>query len=198
MYFSKAKLGEEGLDGEGGMRGLDPGCCFPADCSRTSTSQATSYLWKQRGPNLNALQPQPLSEERSSQHPHPHFWESESSFANCDLLTCVSKLFRTLLALVFSEKVRKWQCDSVSYTISSCSTDTPPVPHTCVCFHQEKHIFKPFRIFGGQWKRTVPIQILVTFDSAHICWWQFEAWEARLGMRGEFKGKQRQVNDEIH
>ena len=35
-----------------------------------STSQATSYLWKQRGLNLNALQPQPykepLSEERSS------------------------------------------------------------------------------------------------------------------------------------
>ena len=29
------------------------------DNGGTSTSQATSYLWKQRGPNLNALQPQP-------------------------------------------------------------------------------------------------------------------------------------------
>ena len=153
-----------------------------------STSQATSYLWKQRGLNLNALQPQPykepLSEERSSQYPHLHFWERASCFATSDLLTSASKHFRTLPALVFGEKVGKWQCDSVSYTISSCSTDTPLVPHTCVCFHQEKHIFKPFRIFGGKWKRSVPIQVLVTFDSAHICWWQFEAWETRLGMRG--------------
>ena len=111
LYFSKAKLREEVLDGEGGMRGLDPGCCFPADCSRTSTSQATSYLWKQRGLNLNAPQPQPykepLSEERSPQYPNAHFWERASCFANCDLLTSASKLFRTLPALVFGEKVRK-------------------------------------------------------------------------------------------
>ena len=63
------------------------------DNGGASTSQATSYLWKQRGLNLNALQPQPLSEERSSQHPHPHFWERASCFANSDLLTSASKLF---------------------------------------------------------------------------------------------------------
>ena len=100
-------------EGGAGWRGRDawPRPRLLLSCRLQSHLNLTSNLIsvETKGPQPQRSSASTLSEERSSQYPHPHFWESESYFLilNCDLLTCVSKLFRTLPALVFSEKVRK-------------------------------------------------------------------------------------------
>ena len=161
MYFSKAKLGEEGLDGEGGMRGLDPGCCFPADCSHTSTSQAASY----RASTSTLFSLNPCRRRGLLSILILTFGRGPPALQIATYWPLPQSSFEPLPELVFSEKVRKWQCDSVSYTFSSCSTDTPLVLHTCVCFHQEKHIFKPFRNFWRSVKA-------VSADTSTCHFWQ--------------------------
>ena len=194
------------------MRGLDPGCCFPADCSRTSTSQATSHLWQLTSSlNLTSILISVETKEPQPQRPSAStlqvtlvgrevFSVSSSSLLEEGVLLC--KLWPIDLCLkAFSNpprtsvqwesaKVTVWQCQlhyqQLFHRHPSSST------HLCVFPSRETH-FQAFSNFGGSVKAVSAdtstchfwqwMHLLVTVWSLKSATWDERTWGESLRAR---------------